>query len=554
MFFGKNKTSLKLSKPHSILVENCEYHIVDSVKNPTKINVGIGITKLMLRNDYGDEYIVEGNSTKIKDLLVPIHLYENISGPIFKVKLPVGSLQKNSLLKETTSVHPDEKIHLGYGVSERYFVQEKTNKVIKFIGNPSQIKNLLEEKIQIQKVREIKPIIKEETNKEQIVKIVLEDKSIQPTNKVPPTIVERVIIEQGKQGDQGPEGKEGKEGAVGPIGPMGPQGEPGIKGDKGEPGKNGKDGKEGKRGPKGEKGDRGDRGERGERGLPGEKGPMGPAGPQGPPGPQGKMGFQGERGPKGEKGQDGKSPVVEAQYPLVLENGVISFESDHVSSILDKFKNDSIQQVLQKMTVPSTPGGGGGLDVALNGSKVLRNVNTLNFIGDNVTITRQRKNIDVSINGAGGGNAGFIQQTSIPTPSATFGWNWLNMDDGNLYTAIYRSDGPDTVWSQLASSVNTDNTVSIHTAVGVTGSSYSVLSTDYYIGVSFNGAVNITLPLTPQTGRELVIKDESGNAATNNITIITGKVADKIDNLGTGGITTDSGSLRILYRNGWRKV
>lgn len=553
MFFGKNKTCLKLSRPHSILAENCEYYIVESVKNPTKINVGIGITKLMLRNEYGDEFIVEGNATKIKELLVPIHLFESISGPTFKVKLPVGSLQKNTLLKETTSVHPDEKIHLGYGVSERYFVQEKTNKVIKFVGNPSQIKNLLEEKVQIQKIREIRPILKEETNKEQIVKIVLEDKSSQPTNKVLPTIVERVIIEQGEQGEQGPEGKEGKEGKKGEIGPIGPQGEPGIKGDRGEPGKNGKDGKRGPKGEKGEKGDRGERGERGEKGLPGIKGEMGPPGPQGPIGLQGKMGFQGERGPKGDRGQDGKSPVIEAQYPLVLEDGVISFESDHVSSILEKFKNESVQQVIQKMVIPSTPGGGGGLDIALNGEKILRNVNTLNFLGQNITIERNRKNVNVSISG-GGGDGGFVQQGSSPVPSATFGWSWYNTDDSVLYTAINNESG--TVWTQLASSVFTDNTVSVHTAIGITGSSYSVLSTDYYVGVSFNGAVSITLPETVQTGRELVFKDESGKAATNNIVVAVSKAGDKIDNAGTtAGILTNNGSLRIIYRNnGWRII
>jgi hypothetical protein len=61
MFFGKNKTSLRLSRPHPILVEGCEYQIVDSVRNPTKVSVGVGITKVLLKDKDGREFVVEGN-------------------------------------------------------------------------------------------------------------------------------------------------------------------------------------------------------------------------------------------------------------------------------------------------------------------------------------------------------------------------------------------------------------------------------------------------------------------------------------------------------------
>jgi hypothetical protein len=83
---------------------------------------------------------------------------------------------------------------------------------------------------------------------------------------------------------------------------------------------------------------------------------------------------------------------------------VLSFHSEHVTNILDKFKNDDIQKAIDRIGLLSTPGGGGGVDVSLNGDKIIRNPNTINFIGDNVTITKRRKNIDISIAGGSGGS------------------------------------------------------------------------------------------------------------------------------------------------------
>ena len=94
MFFGKNKTSLKLSKPHPELVEGCEYHVVESVTNAKKIKVGVGISKVLLRNKQGEEFIIEGNATKIKDLLVPVYVFENVDGSSFKLKLFAGISSK----------------------------------------------------------------------------------------------------------------------------------------------------------------------------------------------------------------------------------------------------------------------------------------------------------------------------------------------------------------------------------------------------------------------------------------------------------------------------
>jgi hypothetical protein len=242
---------------------------------------------------------------------------------------------------------------------------------------------------------------------------------------------------QGKQGIQGLRGDRGIQGEVGPQGEIGTQGEvgpQGPKGDNGDIGARGAQGLQGKQGIQGDKGDKGDQGIQGlvgKQGIQGTQGKQGGIGPEGPIGPQGSVGLQGIRGEKGEKGDRGpvgvkgsdgakgergkdglvgpqgpagESPVIEAEFPLVLDNGVLSFHSEHVTNILDKFKNDDIQKAIDRIGLLSTPGGGGGVDVSLNGDKIIRNPNTINFIGDNVTITKRRKNIDISIAGGSGGS------------------------------------------------------------------------------------------------------------------------------------------------------
>ena len=124
-----------------------------------------------------------------------------------------------------------------------------------------------------------------------------------------------------------------------------------------------------------------------------------------------------------------------------------------------------------------------------------------------------------------------------------------------MYTAI--DNGDENIWVQLASAVNTDITTSIHSTSGVTGATYSVLSTDYYIGVSYAGPVSITLPEIPETGREIVVKDESGNAGagpSRSITILGGTASDKIDNQNSAIINLNNGAIHLIYRNGWRII
>jgi hypothetical protein len=79
---------------------------------------------------------------------------------------------------------------------------------------------------------------------------------------------------------------------------------------------------------------------------------------------------------------------------------------------------------------------------------------------------------------------------------------------------------------------------------------YTVTDQDYYVGVNYAGPVTITLPLIPSSGRMIIIKDESGNAETNPIT-----VQGTVDN-DAGGfiIQINNGAIQMIYRNGWRIV
>lgn len=84
-----------------------------------------------------------------------------------------------------------------------------------------------------------------------------------------------------------------------------------------------------------------------------------------------------------------------------------------------------------------------------------------------------------------------------------------------------------------------------------TAISYTALVTDYIIGVTSTAAARtITLPTAAAAGkgRIFIIKDESGAAGTNNITI-DGNGAETIDGAATKVISTNYGVVRI-YSNG----
>ena len=79
---------------------------------------------------------------------------------------------------------------------------------------------------------------------------------------------------------------------------------------------------------------------------------------------------------------------------------------------------------------------------------------------------------------------------------------------------------------------------------------YFVLDEDWYIGVNYAGTVTIHLPVTATNGRNLVIKDESGNCASNPI-IATGTVDN---DAGGFNLQINNGAIHMVYRSGWRII
>ena len=90
----------------------------------------------------------------------------------------------------------------------------------------------------------------------------------------------------------------------------------------------------------------------------------------------------------------------------------------------------------------------------------------------------------------------------------------------------------------------------VHNTTLVTSNTYVVTDTDYYIGVNVPEYTTIILPLVPDSGRMLIVKDESGFAQLNPI-----KLDGNIDNDPDGAeIRINNGGVQLIYRNGWRIV
>jgi hypothetical protein len=74
----------------------------------------------------------------------------------------------------------------------------------------------------------------------------------------------------------------------------------------------------------------------------------------------------------------------------------------------------------------------------------------------------------------------------------------------------------------------------------------AMLATDAVIGINLGSAFSETLLAAPADGREIIVKDESGAGATNNITVYAG-AGDTIQGASTHVISTNYGFINIYY-------
>jgi hypothetical protein len=290
--------------------------------------------------------------------------------------------------------------------------------------------------------------------------------------------------ERGPRGNDGVQGVQGLRGVAGEKGEQGDKGDKGVTGDRGEtgwtgyPGDKGLQGVDGPTGPKGEKGDQGIQGVAGEQGIQGEQGipgiqgaegsqgiqglpgasgkdgkvgKTGKSGPRGAQGTQGKAGSKGDQGakgdqgpigPEGAQGPTGESPVLTAQYPLILEDNELTFDPKKIQEFLSsliKSKSDA-DRVSHNMGMMASSGGG-AVGIYKDRARIIKSVNDINFIGNNITVTRKGKQVDVSVTGgnAPGGGGTFYESTTVDAPlvvDLVDGDRWWNYDTGRLYTWI----------------------------------------------------------------------------------------------------------------------
>ena len=80
----------------------------------------------------------------------------------------------------------------------------------------------------------------------------------------------------------------------------------------------------------------------------------------------------------------------------------------------------------------------------------------------------------------------------------------------------------------------------------ITSVTATLLVDDLFIDVNVSNAVTLTLPPSPPIGTNYIIKDSSGNASTNNITV-SANTGNTIQGAGSVTITADFATLRIIY-------
>ena len=80
----------------------------------------------------------------------------------------------------------------------------------------------------------------------------------------------------------------------------------------------------------------------------------------------------------------------------------------------------------------------------------------------------------------------------------------------------------------------------------ITSVTATLLVDDLFIDVNVSNAVTLTLPPSPPIRTNYIIKDSSGSAGTNNITV-SANTGNTIQGSASTSITTDFGSVQIIY-------
>jgi hypothetical protein len=108
---------------------------------------------------------------------------------------------------------------------------------------------------------------------------------------------------------------------------------------------------------------------------------------------------------------------------------------------------------------------------------------------------------------------------------------------------------PVVLGGSLTINTTQSSNASNYTGVIFSASPYTVLTTDYYISVDTSGgAISLLFPDSPMANQVWVVKDRTGHASSNNITITTVSGTDTFDFSGTSyTISSNFGYIQLLF-------
>jgi hypothetical protein len=153
--------------------------------------------------------------------------------------------------------------------------------------------------------------------------------------------------------------------------------------------------------------------------------------------------------------------------------------------------------------------------------------------------------------------AGVVQSNAAGVFSSTNGSNGQVLIGGGaapIWTTI--TAGNNIIVTNAANSITIATTGALDlNYTAVTTTPYVVLGTDDFLGVDSSSlAITVELPNAPAVGRVFVIKDSSGNAATNNITVTTVGGAVLLDGATSYVITTDYQSIQVMFNGTFYEI
>lgn len=151
--------------------------------------------------------------------------------------------------------------------------------------------------------------------------------------------------------------------------------------------------------------------------------------------------------------------------------------------------------------------------------------------------------------------ANTVPTTRKTTSTSTGSASTYNPDINAIFTNVIVTSNT-TTNTLTVSNTTTFNGAVVYETV-LTSGRYTVVPTDYYVGVnttSVTGSILLPAVATTTAGRTITIVDQTGNASTNNIHI-SGSGTDTIDGDSVFSIESDYGSITVFCTStGWHII